>query len=266
MVNKYRLTLTLLEVQNLTKDFGGLRAINELNFTLQEGKIMGLIGPNGSGKTTLFNLITGLHTVTSGHIFFQEGRYDLVRLKPHQITALGIARTFQNQRVFNKMTVLENVLVGFHCRTRSGILGNILRTPAVQREQSEVKEKALQLLELFGTRLTSVITQQAWTLSYANRRRLEIARALATGPRLLLLDEPAAGMNPQESRELMLDIKKIRDRGITILLIEHDMTVVRGICEWVIALDYGIKIAEGTFEEVRQSEKVLEAYLGRKIK
>jgi len=260
------LELALLEIKKLTKDFGGLRAINELDLTLKEGEIVGLIGPNGSGKTTLFNLVTGLHTATQGHVFFKENRYDLVQLKPHQITALGIARTFQNQRVFGRMTVLENVLVGFHCRTRSGILGSILRTPATRKELTEVKEKAARLLGLFGTRLTSMSHHPAWTLSYANRRRLEIARALATDPTLLLLDEPAAGMNPQESRELMFDIKKIRDRGITIFLIEHDMTVVQGICERVVALDYGIKIAEGTFEEVRRNERVIEAYLGRKIR
>lgn len=257
--------MALLEVQKLTKDFGGLRAVNKLDFTLKEGEIAGLIGPNGSGKTTVFNLITGLLPVTEGHIFFKEKRYDLVRLKPHQITALGIARTFQNQRLFNKMTVLENVLVGFHCRTRSGIWGSILRTPATRREQKEVKEKAIQLLEIFGMRLLDKRNDPAWTLSYANRRRLEIARALATQPVLLLLDEPAAGMNPQESRELMLDIKKIHDHGITILLIEHDMTIVKGICEHVIALDHGVKIAEGTFEEVRRNEKVIEAYLGRRV-
>jgi ABC-type branched-subunit amino acid transport system ATPase component len=256
--------LALLEIQKLTKDFGGLRAINEVDFALKEGEIVGLIGPNGSGKTTLFNLITGLLNVTEGHILF-KGEHDLARLKPHRITALGVARTFQNQRVFNKMTVMENVLVGLHCRTRSGIFGSILRTPTTRKEQKISKERVIQLLEFFGTRLIDKREQQAWTLSYANRRRLEVARALATGPILLLLDEPAAGMNPQESRELMFDIKKIRDRGITILLIEHDMTVVKGICDRVVALDHGIKIAEGSFEEVRRNEKVVEAYLGRKV-
>jgi ABC-type branched-subunit amino acid transport system ATPase component len=253
----------LLEARNLVKDFGGIRAINKLDFTLETGKITGLIGPNGSGKTTFFNLITGMYAVSAGDILFGTQRDNLVRLKPHQITRRGIARTFQNQRLFNNMTVLENVMVGTHCRTRSGVLGAIVRTPATRRELRAVSDKALALLGLFGNRLLSMQDQPAWTLSYANRRRLEIARALATDPLLLLLDEPAAGMNPQESKELMGDIQRIRERGTTLLVIEHDMTVVRGVCEWVVALDHGSKIAEGPFEAVRANAQVIEAYLGR---
>lgn len=254
----------LLEAQNLVKNFGGILAVNNLNFTLEEGKITGLIGPNGSGKTTFFNLITGMYPVSAGTILFGPHREDLAQLKPHQITKRGIARTFQNQRLFNNMTVLENAMVGTYCRTHSGIFGSIVRTPATRRELRAIREKALELLGLFGNRLLSMQDRPAWTLSYANRRRLEIARALATDPILLLLDEPAAGMNPQESKELMGDIQRIRQRGITILIIEHDMTVVRGVCEWVVALDHGTKIAEGSFEEVRNNEQVIEAYLGRK--
>jgi len=259
--------LTLLETSGLTKDFGGLRAVADLALRVEEGEIVGLIGPNGSGKTTVFNLITGLYPATAGRIAFApggNGRRELVGLPPHAITALGIARTFQNQRLFNQMTVLENVLVGMHCRTRAGIAGILLGTSAVRSERRQAETRGVELLALFGERLTPRAGRPAWTLSYANRRRLEIVRALATGPRLLLLDEPAAGMNPTETRELMRDIQRIRDRGVTILLIEHDMGLVRGICERVVALDHGVKIAEGRFEEVRESPAVLEAYLGRR--
>lgn len=255
--------MALLETEGLTKDFGGLRAVHDLALRVEEGEIVGLIGPNGSGKTTLFNLITGLYPATAGRIRFDHGRRELVGLAPHRITALGIARTFQNQRLFNQMTVLENVLVGLHCRTRSGIASILLGTRRSREERRRAEARAAELLGLFGARLLPRAVRSAWTLSYANRRRLEIARALAAEPRLLLLDEPAAGMNPTETRELMRDIKRIRDRGVTILLIEHDMGVVRGICDRVAALDHGTKIAEGSFEEVRRSPAVLEAYLGR---
>ncbi len=255
--------MALLETEGLTKDFGGLRAVHDLALRVEEGEIVGLIGPNGSGKTTLFNLITGLYPATAGRIRFDHGRRELVGLAPHRITALGIARTFQNQRLFNHMTVLENVLVGLHCRTRSGIASILLGTRRSREERRRAEARAAELLGLFGDRLLPRAVRPAWTLSYANRRRLEIARALAAEPRLLLLDEPAAGMNPTETRELMRDIKRIRDRGVTILLIEHDMGVVRGICDRVVALDHGTQIAEGSFEEVRRSPAVLEAYLGR---
>jgi ABC-type branched-subunit amino acid transport system ATPase component len=255
--------MALLETEGLTKDFGGLRAGDDLALRVEEAEIVGLIGPNGSGKTTLFNLITGLIPASAGRVLF-AGRHELLGLKPHTITALGIARTFQNQRLFNHMTVLENVLVGMHCRTRAGIATIVLNTPGSRAERRRAEARALELLALFGDRLLPQAAQPAWTLSYANRRRLEIARALATAPRLLLLDEPAAGMNPTETREVMRDIRRIREGGVTILLIEHDMGVVRGICQRVVALDHGVKIAEGPFEEVRQSPAVLEAYLGRR--
>jgi ABC-type branched-subunit amino acid transport system ATPase component len=256
--------MALLETEGLTKDFGGLRAVDDLALRVEEGEIVGLIGPNGSGKTTVFNLITGIYRATDGRIRFDHGRRELAGLASHVITSLGIARTFQNQRLFNHMTILENVLVGGHCRTRAGIATILLATPGSRAERRRAEARALELLGLFGDRLRPRAAQPAWTLSYANRRRLEIARALATEPRLLLLDEPAAGMNPTETRELMGDIRRIREGGVTILLIEHDMGVVRGICQRVVALDHGTKIAEGRFEEVRQSPAVLEAYLGRR--
>jgi branched-chain amino acid transport system ATP-binding protein len=256
--------VALLETLGLTKDFGGLRAVHDLALRVEEGEIVGLIGPNGSGKTTVFNLVTGLYRPTGGRITFDGGRRELGGLAPHRITALGIARTFQNQRLFNQMTVLENVLVGMHCRTRAGIAGVVLGLPGPRAERQRAEARGAELLGLFGDRLQPRADRPAWTLSYANRRRLEIARALATEPRLLLLDEPAAGMNPTETRELMRDIERIRTRGVSVLLIEHDMTVIRGACDRVIALDHGTRIAEGRFEEVRQSPAVLEAYLGRR--
>jgi branched-chain amino acid transport system ATP-binding protein len=259
--------MALLETQSLSKAFGGLRAVNGLDLRVEPGEIVGMIGPNGSGKTTVFNLITGIYRSTAGRMTFlgRDGSpADLTGLPSHAITALGVARTFQNQRLFNQMTVLENVLVGMHCRTRAGIAGILLGAPAVKDEVRRSRERAESLLGLFGERLLPRVAEPAWTLSYANRRRLEIARALATEPRLLLLDEPAAGMNPTETRELMSDIVRIRDQGVTILLIEHDMGLVRGVCGRVVALDHGTKIAEGTFETVRDTPEVLEAYLGRR--
>jgi ABC-type branched-subunit amino acid transport system ATPase component len=259
--------MALLETQRLSKAFGGLRAVHELDLRVDPGEIVGLIGPNGSGKTTVFNLLTGIYRSTSGRMTFlgpAGAPAELAGLPSHAITALGIARTFQNQRLFNQMTVLENVLVGMHCRTRAGIAGILVGARAVRAEARRSREQAETLLGLFGDRLRPRVAEPAWTLSYANRRRLEIARALATEPRLLLLDEPAAGMNPTETRELMRDIVRIRDRGVAILLIEHDMGLVRGICGRVVALDHGTKIAEGTFETVRDTPAVLEAYLGRR--
>jgi ABC-type branched-subunit amino acid transport system ATPase component len=259
--------MALLETAGLTKDFGGLRAVHDLALRVAEGEIVGVIGPNGSGKTTVFNLITGLYRPTAGRITFDTGAggsRELAGLPAHRVTALGIARTFQNQRLFGQMTVLENVLVGTHCRTRAGIAGIVLGLPGPRAERARVHTRALDLLGLFGARLAPRAGQPARTLSYANRRRLEIARALATEPRLLLLDEPAAGMNPTETRELMSDIERIRRRGVTVLLIEHDMSVIRGVCDRVVALDHGTRIAEGRFDEVRQSPAVLEAYLGRR--
>jgi ABC-type branched-subunit amino acid transport system ATPase component len=256
--------MALLEVSGLKKSFDGLEAVQGFDFTLESGEIVSLIGPNGSGKTTIFNVITGIFPASAGGVTFDDGRCNLSGLKPHAITALGLARTFQNQRLFNKMTVLENVLVGQHCRSRVGLASIVLGLPSARAEKWRVIGEAKELLAIFGERLLPRQDHLALSLSYANRRRLEIARALATRPRLLLLDEPAAGMNPTESRELMADILRIRAGGVTILLIEHDMTVVRGISDRVVALDHGVKIVEGDFATVRKHPHVVEAYLGRR--
>ena len=256
--------MPLLEVQALKKNFGGLQAVQGFDFAMEAGEIVGLIGPNGSGKTTIFNVVTGHYTASAGRATFDSGRHQILGLRPHAITALGLARTFQNQRLFNQLSVLENVLVGRHCRTRAGLAGVMLGLPSARAEKAGSIARAMEQLALFGERLVPRAQDLANSLSYANRRRLEIARALATEPQLLLLDEPAAGMNPTETRELMADILRIRDRGVSILLIEHDMKLVRGICERVVALDHGIKITEGSFDAVRDHPQVLEAYLGRR--
>jgi ABC-type branched-subunit amino acid transport system ATPase component len=253
----------LLEVRDLCKTFGGLRALQNIDLDVDAGEILGIIGPNGSGKTTFFNVLSGIHPATSGAIRFGE-HADLTRLPPHRITRRGIARTFQNQRLFNQMTVLQNVLAGMVPRTRAGLLSVMLALPTVRAEQLAAEQRAMELLGLFGQRLAPRRDRLAFSLSYANRRRLEIARALATNPRLLLLDEPAAGMNPSETRELMTDIVRIRDMGLTILLIEHDMRLVKGICSRVVAFDHGAKITEGSFAEVRNHPAVIEAYLGHR--
>jgi ABC-type branched-subunit amino acid transport system ATPase component len=256
--------VALLEVRGLSMAFGGLRALQELDLAVAEGEIAGLIGPNGSGKTTAFNVISGLYRASAGRIAFDNGSTELVGRSPHAVAALGIARTFQNQRLFDQMSVLENVLVGLHCRTRAGPAGILLGLPAARAERRRAIERGRELLAFFGERLLPRADDPASALSYANRRRLEIARALATDPKLLLLDEPAAGMNPTEKRELKADVERIRARGVAILLIEHDMGLVQGICERVVVLDHGVKIAEGSFAEVRRHPSVLEAYLGRR--
>ncbi len=256
--------MALLQISGLSKRFGGLNAVQNFDFVLNEGEIVCLIGPNGSGKTTIFNVITGIYRASGGEITLGDGKHSLAGLKPHRITALGVARTFQNQRLFNEMTVLENVLVGHHCRSNATIVGTLLGLPSAKAERERVTASARALLGIFGDRLLPRQDMTASSLSYANRRRLEIARALATEPLALLLDEPAAGMNPTESRELIEDIRKIRDRGVAIMLIEHDLTVVRGISDRVVALDHGVKITEGSFSEVRQHPQVIEAYLGRR--
>jgi ABC-type branched-subunit amino acid transport system ATPase component len=256
--------MALLEVRGLSMAFGGLRAVQALDLAVEHAEIAGLIGPNGSGKTTVFNVISGLYRATAGRITFDGGQTELVGRPPHAVAALGIARTFQNQRLFNQMSVLENVLVGMHCRTRAGPASILLGLPAARSERRGAIERGRELLAFFGNRLLPRAHDPASTLSYANRRRLEIARALATTPKLLLLDEPAAGMNPTEKRELREDIQRIRARGVGILLIEHDMGLVQGICERVVVLDHGVKIAEGSFQEVRRDPAVLEAYLGRR--
>jgi branched-chain amino acid transport system ATP-binding protein len=256
----------VLEVVGLKKRFGGLYAVSDLDLRVDEGEIVSIIGPNGAGKTTMFNLITGLYEADGGQILF--GGQDIVGLKPNQITKLGIARTFQTVHLFPNMSVLENAMVGQHCRTRAGVVGAVLKPilPAVQREEERIRERAKDALAFFGTRLTGYrFDQTASVLSYANRRRLEIARAMATEPKLLLLDEPTAGMNPRETEELTHLIARLRkERGLTIAVIEHDMRVVKGVSDRVIALDYGRKIAEGTYEDVAHNDHVIEAYLGRK--
>ena len=254
----------LLEVAGVSKHFGGLYALNELELHVDQHEIVSVIGPNGAGKSTVFNVITGLYTPDGGDVLFR-GESVLGRL-PSQVTTLGIARTFQNVKLFPNMTVLENAMVGQHCRTKAGVFGALLRTPATRREEQAIRERAAQALGFFGTRLSGYRQDQlASVLSYANRRRLEMARAMATDPELLLLDEPTAGMNPRETLELRDHIVRMRDeRGITILVIEHDMRVVKGVSDRVVAMDYGQKIAEGTYEEVAHDEHVIEAYLGTK--
>ena len=255
--------MALLQVIGLSMAFGGLRALDRLDLEVGGGEVVGLIGPNGSGKTTAFNVVSGLYRASAGRILFGAGQHDLVGRAPHAITALGVARTFQNQRLFEQMSVLENVLVGRHCRTRNGPASVLLALPAARAERRRAIERANELLAFFGERLLPRAADAASTLSYANRRRLEIARALATDPKLLLLDEPAAGMNPTEKRELIQDIRRICDLGIAVLIIEHDMGLVQGLCERVAVLDHGVKIAEGAFHDVRRHPQVLEAYLGR---
>jgi branched-chain amino acid transport system ATP-binding protein len=254
----------VLEVRRLQKHFGGLYALSGLDMEVREGEIVSVIGPNGAGKSTLFNVITGIYHPDEGDILYR-GR-SIVGLRPHQVVKLGIARTFQTVRLFPNMTILENAMVGQHCRSRGGLFGSILRTPTVRAEEERIRERAKEALSFFGRRLSGYREQQpAFALSYANRRRLEMARAMATDPQLLLLDEPTAGMNPRETLELRDHIVRMRDElGLTVIVIEHDMRVVKGVSDRVIACDYGQKIAEGTYDEVAHDERVVEAYLGTK--
>jgi ABC-type branched-subunit amino acid transport system ATPase component len=252
----------LLELREVSMTFGGLTVVDRLDLYVDEGEVVSVIGPNGAGKTTLFNLITGVYEPTQGEILFAGE--SIKGLEPHKITHRGIARTFQTLRLFLNMTVRENVMAAAYGHTKAGVFRSMLRTPGMRREEREIRELAEKRLAFFGQRLMGYRWDQpAYSLSYANRRRLEIARATATNPRLLLLDEPAAGMNPHETLEIAELIGQLRtEGGYTILVIEHDMHVVEGISDRVIALDHGIKIAEGSFDAVATDPKVVEAYLG----
>ena len=251
----------ILDIRGLTVEFGGLMALAGVDIQIREGEIVSVIGPNGAGKTTLFNAITA-SVESTGDIFF-EGK-SLLGLDPNQVTSQGVARTFQNVRLFANMSVLENVMVAQHCRTRQGVFGALLYTKAFRLEEAEIRKRAEEILRFFGTRLVGFrLDQPAAVLSYANRRRLEIARAMATQPKLLLLDEPVAGMNPVESAELTGLIGRLRDEwGFTIVVIEHDMEVVREVSDRVIVLDHGELIADGDYHEVSADPRVIEAYLG----
>lgn len=250
----------ILELKNVSKVFGGLTAVGNLNLTVQENQIAALIGPNGAGKTTVFNMITGAYKVSEGDIVFNGE--SICKYKPHVIVEKGIARTFQNIRLFKKVTVLENVMTGFHCKTKTGMFNIIYNPGKARKEEEEIREKSIEILQFLG--LEGVMNQEAQSIPYGHQRLLEIGRALATSPKLLLLDEPAAGMNSTEKQELVQTIRKIRDNyNLAVLLVEHDMELVMGISEHITVVNFGRRIAAGTPEEVQGNDAVIEAYLGR---